>query len=933
VGDDEREPIAEPGPPPSAARRGSLAPGALVGEYRIERLLGAGGMGEVYGASQPVIGKRVAIKVMSPHCSANPASVTRFVDEAKAVNAIGHPNIVDIFSFGRTDDDRCYFVMEWLAGESLRARMDRGRLELPHVLDILEAVLRALEAAHAAGIVHRDLKPDNIFLVAARDPEPERVKLLDFGVAKLEEDASVGSASRSHRTETGTVVGTPSYMSPEQAGGRAVTGPSDIYSLGVVAFELVTGRLPFESDSGIRVMVKHMDEPPPRPSSITQLPAKVEQLVMDMLAKNAVDRPTATEACTRVRRLRDDAGEPIGVDTNAPTHSIEVPKIANVTRAGKRSTDAPATKSAATRLDTPGARAAQAARETVHHAPRRGAILVGAAVVAVAVAVAVVLVVARHPDPARGPAGPTAPTAGAPDLPWYQRSPAGADASYAIGLKAIRDGYVTEAFDQLGKAEKATPLLAAAYLRRSILDRPTFRREQSRVDFAHAVEHQDRLDARDQQILDAYRHVVVETPPDPAAWEDALARLSDSHPTDPELAYYAGLAHSYRGDPDAAMASFDRAIAHDPQFAAALAALAFDALDRGDLDRARRAADRCLELPRRSPACSKALIGVLSRTGDAAGVLTEAMAWLKADPEHADVANAYRAEALFALGRPLAAVEEVIHARTRRLTDARSRTKLFWERQLALLVGDFAGAEHALRDQLDFAEAHSVDWADHAVAAIGEVELDDELGRSADAAAAAASFVAKQDAWIPDPRAPHIVVMRDPTPWLLAVQLEARRLDRPAFEAARDEWVAKWKARLPQRDRWKVWLQGYAAPAITKELADEALAAREAFGADEIPSALSFEDSVALGRLYVTAGDLARARPHLERARRSLWTLHSVIAATQAEELYAEALEPSDRAGACAAYATVLERWGAAKASVTAARARSRARALGCAGK
>src|SRR5256885_8853096 len=163
----------------------SLAPGTQVGEFEVEALLGQGGMGEVYRARHPVIGKRVAIKVMNRACSAHPINVARFETEAKAVNSIGHPNIVDIFSYGRIADGRCYFAMELLVGESLRTRIDVNPLEPMQALDVLDVVLRALEAAHAAGIVHRDLKPGNIFIVAARDPEPQRVKLLDFGVAKL----------------------------------------------------------------------------------------------------------------------------------------------------------------------------------------------------------------------------------------------------------------------------------------------------------------------------------------------------------------------------------------------------------------------------------------------------------------------------------------------------------------------------------------------------------------------------------------------------------------------------------------------------------------------------------------------------------------------------------------------------------------------------
>src|SRR6478735_4953308 len=156
-----------------------LPAGSLAGEYRIEKKIGEGGMGSVYGARHPLIGKRAAIKVIRRELSSNREAVDRFVLEAQSVNQIGHPNIVDIFGFGALPDGRSFFVMEWLEGESLRERLQRP-LQFPEALEILEAIAKALQAAHEAGVVHRDLKPDNVFLASQRGGGKPIVKLLDF---------------------------------------------------------------------------------------------------------------------------------------------------------------------------------------------------------------------------------------------------------------------------------------------------------------------------------------------------------------------------------------------------------------------------------------------------------------------------------------------------------------------------------------------------------------------------------------------------------------------------------------------------------------------------------------------------------------------------------------------------------------------------------
>src|SRR5262249_52669990 len=208
-----------------------------VGEYRTESKLGEGGFGGVYNAVHPLIGKSAAIKVLNRQYSSNPQMVSRFIAEAKAVNQIRHRNIIDIFSFGQLDDGRQYYVMEYLDGEPLDALLDRhGKLALVEALPILRGIARALDAAHAKGVAHRDLKAENVFLATDSDGGGVWPKLLDFGIAKL----MAPEDGVKHKTRTGTPVGTPYYMSPEQCRGRDVDHRTDIYAFGVLAYLMLT---------------------------------------------------------------------------------------------------------------------------------------------------------------------------------------------------------------------------------------------------------------------------------------------------------------------------------------------------------------------------------------------------------------------------------------------------------------------------------------------------------------------------------------------------------------------------------------------------------------------------------------------------------------------------------------------------------------------
>jgi serine/threonine-protein kinase len=222
----EHQPLATSG----AREAGDLVPGFAVGEYRIEEPLGKGGMGVVYAARQPEIGARVAIKVLAAHLSGDPRLVRRFVDEARAVNQIRHPNIIDIFAFGRLADGRHYFVMEHLEGETLAARLSRGPLPVSDARRLLSQICEALAAAHAEKILHRDLKPENIWIAAPKHGQPY-AKILDFGIAKLLERRDPPGD-----TNSGTAMGTPYFMSPEQCRGEGVDHRSDIYAMGVLLY-------------------------------------------------------------------------------------------------------------------------------------------------------------------------------------------------------------------------------------------------------------------------------------------------------------------------------------------------------------------------------------------------------------------------------------------------------------------------------------------------------------------------------------------------------------------------------------------------------------------------------------------------------------------------------------------------------------------------
>jgi tRNA A-37 threonylcarbamoyl transferase component Bud32 len=286
----------------------------LDGTYRVVERIGAGGMGEVYLVEHVHIGRREAIKVLRPEMARDPRLASRFRREARAINRLRHPNIIGIYDFGQLPDGRLYLTMEYASGTTLDVPLrHEGRFEVPRVLYLIYQLASAIDHAHGQGVVHRDLKPSNLILVD-EPGKPDVIKVLDFGLAKVLNPAGGGDQV----TLLGELVGTPEYMAPERLGSGPDEPRSDLYAIGCITYELLSGRPPF-TGSRAMVMAAHMQTPPTPPGRVVPgLPPALDDLVMQLLAKVPAARPqTGKELCLALEQVPGFPRKKAGLRTNS----------------------------------------------------------------------------------------------------------------------------------------------------------------------------------------------------------------------------------------------------------------------------------------------------------------------------------------------------------------------------------------------------------------------------------------------------------------------------------------------------------------------------------------------------------------------------------------------------------------------------------------
>jgi serine/threonine-protein kinase len=304
-----------------AAENDPMRKRVIGGKYRIEERIGQGGMGTVYRAVQSGLNRDVAVKILKRELNVDRDTVARFHREANAMSLLNHPNTVRVYDFGQTDDGLLYLVMELLRGELITTRLTReGALNELEALRFTQQILRSLSEAHKKSLVHRDLKPDNIFVADVEGHAEPVIKVLDFGIAKV---VAPDKAVDQFETQAGTLFGTPRYMSPEQAQGAQLDNRSDLYSVGTLLYQMLTGRAPFVDDDAVVVMAKHireMPDPPRKAAPDRRIPASLEAVVMRALAKEpsarfqeAIEFDAALEACVpEVRAAQTGAHDVTG---------------------------------------------------------------------------------------------------------------------------------------------------------------------------------------------------------------------------------------------------------------------------------------------------------------------------------------------------------------------------------------------------------------------------------------------------------------------------------------------------------------------------------------------------------------------------------------------------------------------------------------------
>jgi serine/threonine-protein kinase len=851
----------------------------IAGRYVIEKMVGRGGMGEVYAARDLKLRRRVAIKTLR-----DSGSGQRLRREAETVAQLGHPGIVSIFDVIEERGD-WILVMELVEGVSLRKRLASGPLPPPEVARLVEQAASALSAAHAQGLVHRDVKPDN--LIVRNDG---RLALLDFGIAKVLEklDSSAITQSPEVLTDTGAVVGTPLYLPPEQAHGESVSPASDQFSLAVVAYELLAGGVPWPVGNMTRLIAAIMqDAPRALPERLTAL----DPLFARALAKKPADRfPSVKEFSDQLSAALASVGpEPLPMP---PQLATTLPPVS----------DPLADSSARTHRTT-------ARTPTV---TLRRLLTIGAPVALLAMAAVAAIMLRPHSS---APTGPRAFRLA--DLEPSRTLPA-AQVEWGRALHHLSDGEEAMAREALEKAIAADPDFASAHLQR-LVDETSYcptRLEIARPHFYAARRASDTLSPRDRELLDALEPAVLD-PPDLREVAARLRALTVRRPGDAQIWDSLSIAENklfhFAASAEAAIkaASLDPGDALTGQLTLAQAQETME-----DHNRVTRS---CLKAFPSAEYCRSELALGLTLTGACTEMETVARE-LRARAPGAPRGPLYLAASLAGQNASVEAISMAL-AGAPPLMAPQSRARGEWQNQVSMAMwsGDFTEAIKLIDAQTEL---------DPIFAAMRKVDALVEIGDKRGAGQAALAYLKRAPA-LPRFERPE----SDPLPLMAARARAGEEITEADYVARREGWINSWRARIDDQ-AWPA-----ASPVIgglalsyplTAEEARASVARLDTFGGPPpIASRRFWTHDGPPGELLRQGGRLDEALPRLRaEAERCSFDVDRVRARLG---LGLALEEKHDVPGACASYAAVVAQWGGAKPrSVTAEAAKARIKALGC---
>jgi eukaryotic-like serine/threonine-protein kinase len=860
--------------------------GQELGRYRVLELLGRGGMGVVYLAEDTGLRRPVALKVLPSRLVGAADRRARLVREARSSAAAQHANIAAVYEVGE-DRGRVFIAMEYVAGATLRALIadHPAGMAVADVLRIGRGIARGLGRAHEVGVVHRDLKPDNVMIGSEGD-----VKILDFGIAKFDDPPTARplDTATPFVTEDGRVLGTPGYMAPEQAKGQTVDPRADIFALGVILYQMITGRMPFAGENAVELIIAvDRDEPPPPSSHTPTVPSGLERVIERCLHKDPAARYAHGRAVAEALEELSD-----------------------------------------------GKRLGQAAAGRRWLGALRRAWPAAALVVALgAMGLARLLGVARAPA-----SNPTAEAADASTTPAAVPTPIHMlpDASgcteiaatqYHAGLRSLRSANWEDAHVHFTRAVADDGNCAPALLRLTMTARYFDPPERVREIYRRAVELRDDLGPRDRLLLDAFEPKLRREPPDHDAYHARLRAASEQFPLDAEL---VGLAAFSARDNEEMRGLALRAVELDPGYADAWQTVATTELHAENLEAVQHAVDACLEASPNAVDCLNFSALIHKRTGRCREMARDTERWIARTPNDPRAFELH-GWALAASGAPEDTVLEVVRQATAKWPAAERPWRGADERaRVAVLRGAFDEAQALFEEMARSAELQA-HLGTQVRSAAGRMEILVETGREREAADVAAAFESRKRAW-----AGGLGVELDRSyEWYeLALQAHLHRMgaiDDAGWLDAMTQWRDRSRVAntMTEHDLWA------GSDALGAHTADDARAAVARMPAKLLGTAAAAWGDWTYpytGRVLFLAGEPERAVPWLRAGAAACIALSHPFLHVRAQLWLGLALEAiEDREGACAAYRNVLDRWGrAVPPSVTAREAGRRRRALAC---